>query len=465
MSAAPPLTDEQKAVQAALGSDARPRIKKGLFWWFGALVAIVMLSWALWSDYAPKSAPKERVQPEIVKPREDGPSRTAEVLAAEALKKSEAELKSRGDARYERGSKPVAPIDTGSFRPALDLTDDQRRALINNHDHIAQAREATEKQRRQDDRYATPMRVFSNGGRDTVDGKGLAGARDVAAALQGLSGAQPSAAQALVTPLNPTRSNASTSGLPALQDSLRSPLPNPTEVALRTARERASQTEQFERSVNQRDRAATRVEPAPTLPFLAQGVFIDVAAAQEVSTDLPGTIEARVVSPVYDSAGRGMVLVPQGARLRGHYDTAIAFGQEGIFATFTSIVYPNGARIALEGSNATDGRGRAGMPGDINHHYLRTFVAAAAMGAIGLAVDKALLTEQRKANSAIPAGSVTVAGGSTTPGSIGAQVVGDTARNILSRELHRGPTGSVKEGQRFRVQLARDLTIDPALIR
>jgi type IV secretion system protein TrbI len=209
--------------------------------------------------------------------------------------------------------------------------------------------------------------------------------------------------------------------------------------------------------------AATSVTPAPSLPMVAQGVLIDVALTHDIKTDLPGTIEARVVAPVFDSTGKGIAVIPQGTRLLGRYDTSIQAGQEGVAARFTRMIFPNGASLDLADAAAVDAGGRTGIPGEADHNTLRTFAAAALVGLLAWGVDRAVYAEQRQlaAAQAQAGGSTLVVGSTTTPGSIAAQVVGETGRTVLQRQLARPSSIRVEKDARFRVQVQRDLIFDP----
>lgn len=71
---------------------------------------------------------------------------------------------------------------------------------------------------------------------------------------------------------------------------------------------------------------------APSSPYVLQaGAVIPAALITGIRSDLPGTISAQVTQNVYDSPTGRTLLVPQGARLIGEYDSEIGAGQSRAF--------------------------------------------------------------------------------------------------------------------------------------
>ena len=79
-----------------------------------------------------------------------------------------------------------------------------------------------------------------------------------------------------------------------------------------------------------------------------------------LNSDLPGMVVAQVTEHVYDSATGRTVLIPQGARLIGRYNSVVAFGQSRALLVWQRLVLPDGASIALDNAPATDARAMRG---------------------------------------------------------------------------------------------------------
>lgn len=198
--------------------------------------------------------------------------------------------------------------------------------------------------------------------------------------------------------------------------------------------------------------------PAPSQPVVAEGTAIPAVLVRAIGSQLPGQVEARVTADVYDSHGRGWVLIPKGSRITGTYNSYVGIGQERLQAVFTRILFPSGASIALEGSSAADRAGNSGIPGDVNHNYLRMLGSALAVGMLTYAVERR--TGRDAAQTGNPA--VAVYGGAANPpGTVAAQTFANVTNPLLERHLSVGPTIAVPAGTRINVQVARDLAIDP----
>jgi len=66
----------------------------------------------------------------------------------------------------------------------------------------------------------------------------------------------------------------------------------------------------------------------PASPYqVMAGSIIAASLVTGLNSDLPGAVVAQVTENVYDSVTDRTLLIPQGARLIGTYDSVIAFGQ------------------------------------------------------------------------------------------------------------------------------------------
>ncbi len=82
------------------------------------------------------------------------------------------------------------------------------------------------------------------------------------------------------------------------------------------------------------------------------GAVIAAALITGIRSDLPGQITAQVTEAVYDSPTGKYLLIPQGAKLIGQYDSSVAFGQSRILLVWTRLIMPDGASIVLERQRA-----------------------------------------------------------------------------------------------------------------
>ncbi|MBF0512333.1 MAG: conjugal transfer protein TrbI, partial [Candidatus Omnitrophica bacterium] len=66
----------------------------------------------------------------------------------------------------------------------------------------------------------------------------------------------------------------------------------------------------------------------PVSPYeVKAGSYIPAALITGINSDLPGSIVAQVTENVYDTVTGNYILIPQGAKLVGSYDSKITFGE------------------------------------------------------------------------------------------------------------------------------------------
>jgi type IV secretion system protein TrbI len=78
-----------------------------------------------------------------------------------------------------------------------------------------------------------------------------------------------------------------------------------------------------------------------------------------------------VTENVYDSPAGKFLLIPQGARLIGQYDSQVAFGQDRVLLVWTRLIMPNGQSIALEREPGADTQGYAGLEDQVDRALSR----------------------------------------------------------------------------------------------
>lgn len=90
-----------------------------------------------------------------------------------------------------------------------------------------------------------------------------------------------------------------------------------------------------------------------------------------MNSDLPGDLKALVTSHVYDTATGRYLSIPQGARLIGTYDSAVAYGQDGVQVVWNRIIFPDASSIDLGGTVVQDSHGASGFRQDVDNQYKR----------------------------------------------------------------------------------------------
>lgn len=187
-----------------------------------------------------------------------------------------------------------------------------------------------------------------------------------------------------------------------------------------------------------------RVED-PASPYqIMAGTLIPASLLTGINSDLPGTIVAQVTQPVFDTVTGRHLLVPQGSRLIGRYQSEVSFGQNRALVTWDRIIFPDGASIVISAPGA-DAQGFAGLSDRTDHHWDRVFVAA------GLATLLGIGAELGDDTSDIAAA---VRDGFTDS-------VSQAGHRVVDRNLNIQPTIRVRPGWPVRVIVTRDLILRP----
>src|SRR5205823_2512606 len=85
-------------------------------------------------------------------------------------------------------------------------------------------------------------------------------------------------------------------------------------------------------------------------------------------SDLPGLVTAQVTERVFDSATGHILLIPQGARLVGSYDSVVAFGQKRALLVWQRVILPDGSSMQIDNEPASDPSGYAGLQDKVDFH-------------------------------------------------------------------------------------------------
>jgi type IV secretion system protein VirB10 len=128
--------------------------------------------------------------------------------------------------------------------------------------------------------------------------------------------------------------------------------------------------------VDRRTVSAERLAPAPSPYVLQAGSIIPGALITGIRSDLPGEVTAQVTENVYDSPTGHILLIPQGAKLIGRYDSHIAYGQTRVLLVWTRLMRGAADSIVLENEPAADAAGFAGLQDQTDSHWGEVFKAA-----------------------------------------------------------------------------------------
>nr|UVY99622.1 conjugal transfer protein TrbI [Agrobacterium fabrum] len=189
-------------------------------------------------------------------------------------------------------------------------------------------------------------------------------------------------------------------------------------------------------------------------PFeLKRGSVIPATLITGINSDLPGRITAQVSQNVFDSATGHRLLVPQGTKLFGRYDSKVSFGQSRVLVVWTDIIFPNGSTLQIGGMSGTDAQGYSGFRDKIDRKWLQTFGSAVLVAVIGTGIDMAVpesstLATQDTASDAARRNF--------------AETFGRVADRTIQRNMDVQPTLEIRPGYKFNVLVDQDIVFPGA---
>lgn len=182
-------------------------------------------------------------------------------------------------------------------------------------------------------------------------------------------------------------------------------------------------------------------------PYVVQaGTVIPAALITGIRSDLPGQVTAQVTEHVYDSPTGAHLLIPQGSRLIGEYDSQVAFGQRRVLLVWTRLIMPEGSSIVLERLQGADSRGFSGLEDEVDYHWGQIFRAAALSTLLGIGTEFGASDESDIARAIRESAQGTVS---------------DIGDEIVRRQLNVQPTLTIRPGFPVRIIVKRDLVLTP----
>lgn len=182
---------------------------------------------------------------------------------------------------------------------------------------------------------------------------------------------------------------------------------------------------------------------------LSAGNVIAASLVTGLRSDLPGLVIAQVTENVYDSATGRLLLIPQGARLIGSYDSVVAFGQKRALIVWQRIVMPNGSSLRIDNVPASDAAGYAGLQDKVDFHtwqLLKGVVLSTLLG-VGSQLTLSGQSDLVQAVRLSTQDTVSRAGDQITRASLGVQPTitirpGTPVRLVVHKDLVFAPSGS-----------------------
>ncbi|HEX4227735.1 MAG TPA: TrbI/VirB10 family protein [Bryobacteraceae bacterium] len=226
-----------------------------------------------------------------------------------------------------------------------------------------------------------------------------------------------------------------------------------------SANEPGDQNNQAEKEVflaaarnRQKDDYLNSTRTAPLSKYEIEAAWeIPAVLEQSLNSDLPGELKALVTANVYDTATGKYLLIPQGSRLIGRYDSRLSYAQDGVQVIWNRLIFPDGSSVDLDGMVGLDAHGNAGLRDKVDHHYKRVLGFSALTSIFGAAFAISQRTSQSVLAYATP---------SQAAGQAVGQELSQTGSQMTRRNLNVQPTIKVAAGYKFTVRVNRDILFD-----
>ncbi len=189
----------------------------------------------------------------------------------------------------------------------------------------------------------------------------------------------------------------------------------------------------------------------PASPYqVMAGTVIAGALVTGIKSDLPGDVIATVTEPVYDTATGKFLLIPQGARILGRYNSQVSYGQSRVQVVWNRVILPDTSSLTLDNLVGTDPAGYAGLEDDVDWHWNRIVAGAVLTTLLGVGAELAAPENRQDGNR------IVIAGRDSAQDS-----VNQVGQEITRRNMNIQPTLITRPGLPVRIIVNRDLVLRP----
>lgn len=189
----------------------------------------------------------------------------------------------------------------------------------------------------------------------------------------------------------------------------------------------------------------------PVSPYqVMAGTVIAGALVTGIKSDLPGDVIGTVTEPVYDTATGKHLLIPQGSRILGRYNSQVSYGQSRVQVVWNRIILPDTSSLTLDNLVGTDPAGYAGLGDGVDWHWDRVFAGAALTTLLGIGAELAAPENRQDGDRIIIAGRDGLQ-----------DSVNQVGQEMTRRNMNIQPTLTERPGLPVRIIVNRDLVLRP----
>ncbi|WAN08011.1 TrbI/VirB10 family protein [Stutzerimonas balearica] len=189
----------------------------------------------------------------------------------------------------------------------------------------------------------------------------------------------------------------------------------------------------------------------PASPYqVMAGTVIAGALVTGIKSDLPGDVIGTVTEPVYDTATGKHLLIPQGSRILGRYNSQVSYGQSRVQVVWSRIILPDTSSLTLDNLVGADPAGYSGLEDGVDWHWDRVFAGAALTTLLGIGAELAAPENRQDGDRIIIAGRDGLQ-----------DSVNQVGQEMTRRNMNIQPTLTERPGLPVRIIVNRDLVLRP----
>jgi type IV secretion system protein TrbI len=182
-------------------------------------------------------------------------------------------------------------------------------------------------------------------------------------------------------------------------------------------------------------------------PFtLMAGSIIPASLVTGLNSDLPGFVIGQVTENVYDTVTGRHLLVPQGTKIIGKYDSVVAFGQKRALVIWQRLIRPDGSSLVIDNLPATDEGGYAGLEDKVDYHTWQLLKGIALATLLGVGTEVSIGNSENDLIAAIRQSAQ--------------ENTNQAGQQFVQRQLDVQPTLTVRPGWPLRILVHKDLVLD-----
>lgn len=186
----------------------------------------------------------------------------------------------------------------------------------------------------------------------------------------------------------------------------------------------------------------------PSSPYtLMAGSVIPASLITGLNSDLPGFVIGQVTEQVYDTVTGRHLLIPQGTKIIGRYDSVVVFGQKRALVVWQRLIRPDGSSLVIDNLPATDEGGYAGLEDKVDYHTWQLLKGIALATLLGVGTELSIGNEQGDLIAALRQSAQ--------------ENTNRAGQSFVERQLDVQPTLTIRPGWPLRIIVHKDLVLEP----